>query len=341
MKNTTDHKSMEQTTTPKLSIIIPAYNVETFLPKCLDSVLAQNFTDWEAIIVDDGSTDGTGAICDDYAARDPRFKVIHSPNKGISSARNTGLANAKGEFIGFVDSDDWIEPDMFATLLDDIIKNDADIAKCGYRTVEQNRTTVPTTGSFRVIDGGNAARLMYEDKKIQSFLWDKLYRRSILNVRFPQGRVYEDMYVLLQVLANARKITVNPTPLYNYRQRKNSIVHTKTIDNKRQFIEAVCERYHQVIGMNVDGWSDRDKKKVYILTILRTCRDVVRQFPHTPETDAFLEELRSRLSETSPMDMTVLGPKSAFRLLVLNISTSLFRTALNTTHLKRKKKKLF
>lgn len=332
---------MEQTVTPKLSIIIPAYNVEPFLPKCLDSVLAQNFTDWEAIVVDDGSTDGTGAICDAYAARDSRFKVIHSPNKGISSARNTGLANARGEFIGFVDSDDWADPDMFATLLDDMIKNDADIAKCGYRTVEQNRTIEPLSGTFRIIDGGHASRLLYEDKKIQSFLWDKLYRRNILNIRFPHGRVYEDMFVLLQVLAHARRITINPAPLYNYRQRKNSIVHTKTIDNKRQLIDAVCERYNQVMGMNVEGWSDRDKKKVYILTILRVCRDVVRQFPHTPETDAFLAELRRRLSETSPMDMTVLGPKSAFRLLVLNISTSFFRRTLTATHLKRKKKKLF
>lgn len=332
---------MEQTKTPKLSIIIPAYNVESFLPKCLDSVLAQNFTDWEAIVVDDGSTDGTGAICDEYAARDSRFKVIHSRNKGISSARNTGLANSRGEFIGFVDSDDWVDPDMFATLLDDMVKNNADIAKCGYRIVEQNRTIEPPTGTFRIIDGGHASRLLYEDKKIQSFLWDKLYRRSLLNVRFPQGRVYEDMFVLLQVVANARRITINPAPLYNYRQRRNSIVHTRTIDNKRQLIDAVCERYHQVMMMNVEGWTDRDKKKIYILTILRVCRDVVRQFPHTFETDAFLEELRGRLKETSPMDLTVLGPKSVIRLLALNISPSFFRRTVNAAHLKRKKKKLF
>lgn len=326
---------------PLVSIIMPVYNTAAFLPMALDSIIAQTYSSWEAILVDDGSTDGSGEICDSYAARDPRFRVIHKSNAGVSAARNAGLDAARGEYIGFVDSDDWADPGMFATLVADMERNDADVAKCGFRTVEKDRTHEPSSGSLRVIDGGHAARLLYENKKIRSFLWDKLYRRSIFNVRFPEGRIYEDMCVLLWVLANARKVTLNPTPLYNYRQRGDSIVHTGTIDNKRQLTDAVADRYRQVMNMKVGGWSARDKKKVYILEILKVCCAIVRYFPHTPEADSFLDELRGRLRDTSPGDITVLGPKYMLWFTTLKISPAFFRGTLNATSIKRKKEKTF
>lgn len=335
-----DNKESESSL-PLVSIIMPVYNTAAFLPAALDSILAQTYPAWEAILVDDGSTDDSGAICDSYAARDRRFRVIHKINAGVSAARNIGLDAARGEYIGFVDSDDWADPAMIATMVDDLERNDADVAKCGFRTVEQDRTHEPSRGPFRIIDGGQAARLLYENKKIRSFLWDKLYRRSIFNVRFPEGRVYEDMHVLLWVLANAREVTVNSKPLYNYRQRGDSIVHTGTIDNKRQLTDAFEERYHQVMRMKVGGWSARDKKKVYILEILKVCRAVVRFFPHTREADAFLNDMRERLRDTSPGDISVLGPKYMLWLMTLKISPAFFRGTLKATGMKKKKENTF
>ena len=117
---------------PKISIIVPVYKVEQYLYRCLDSIVAQTFTDWECLLIDDGSPDDSGAICDEYAEKDSRFRVIHQKNSGVSAARNAGLAVARGEWIGFVDSDDWIEPDFCKTLLVAIEQTGKDCATCGY-----------------------------------------------------------------------------------------------------------------------------------------------------------------------------------------------------------------
>ena len=125
---------------PELSIIVPVYKVEKYLPKCLDSILAQTFTDFELILIDDGSPDRCGDICDEYAAKDDRLIVIHQENKGVSAARNAGLDIARGEYIGFVDSDDWIEPEMYETMLATAKESEAEIVACGANHSDETET---------------------------------------------------------------------------------------------------------------------------------------------------------------------------------------------------------
>lgn len=122
-------------TSPKISIIVPVYKVEQYLRRCLDSIVAQTFTDWECILIDDGSPDNSGVICDEYVAKDNRFHVIHKENKGVSAARNAGLDAARGEWIGFVDSDDWIEPKTYETALNSVVCENADVICFGVRFV--------------------------------------------------------------------------------------------------------------------------------------------------------------------------------------------------------------
>lgn len=125
---------------PELSIIVPVYKVEKYLPKCIDSILAQTFRDFELILIDDGSPDNCGAICDEYAARDSRIKVIHQKNTGVSAARNAGLDIASGTYLGFVDSDDWIEPEMYATMIATAKEKQVDVVVCGLRYVDEEGT---------------------------------------------------------------------------------------------------------------------------------------------------------------------------------------------------------
>lgn len=128
-----------------ISIIVPVYNVELYLRQCLDSILSQTFKDWECILIDDGSTDSSPSICDEYVSRDSRFKVAHKINEGLSSARNEALKLAKGEYIGFVDSDDWIEPEMYEVLYSNIKEYNADISMVGYRMEFRGRHSTKHT----------------------------------------------------------------------------------------------------------------------------------------------------------------------------------------------------
>ncbi|MDE6447932.1 MAG: glycosyltransferase, partial [Muribaculaceae bacterium] len=148
--------------TPKISIIVPIYKVERYLPECLDSIIRQTFTDWECILVDDGSPDNCGKICDEYAARDPRFRVIHQKNGGLSAARNSGISIAKAQYIGFVDSDDWIEAEMFQTLYNLIRQDDYDMAQVGifneYRGKSHRKQLVRTP---IILDRRNTVRHLF------------------------------------------------------------------------------------------------------------------------------------------------------------------------------------
>lgn len=212
-----------------ISVIIPVYNVDRYLGECLDSVLAQTVKELEVILVDDGSTDRSGEICDMYAERDARVKVIHQPNSGRSAARNAALAAASGEYVGFVDSDDWIEPRMYETLLNALERTGADLAICGYwfeytwgRRVKQPMLPASTLPRDRAIE------LLVEDRYIQSLSCDKLFRREVLQARYPEGRAtYEDSAVMLSWFSNLHEVVICPEPMYHYRMRMSGVVNTR------------------------------------------------------------------------------------------------------------------
>ncbi len=209
-----------------VSVIVPLYNVEAYLPACLDSLCAQTHRDFEVILVDDGSTDGSGAICERYAAADGRFKVVHQQNAGVAAARNAGLDQVRGAYISFVDSDDEVSPRFLETLLG----ADADIAQCGFVTERGGLAGVGATGGraapFERMDGREASRaLQLDGTGTWGVLWNKLYRVSLFEgVRFPAGRQHEDEFVVWRALWAAHSVAVCAEPLYFYRQRPGSIM---------------------------------------------------------------------------------------------------------------------
>lgn len=217
----------------KLSIIVPVYNVEPYIRRCVDSILAQTFTEFEMILVDDGSPDNCPAICDEYARKDSRVKVIHKENGGLSDARNAGLDIAQGEYIGFVDSDDFIHPQMYEILIHYGEKTYADIVQCQFNYFSDNEMickesvddsqlkTIELSGSEVIADFNNKKYI------VNSTVCNKMYRSTIFHsIRFPKGYYYEDSYIQLETLERSNRITIVEYALYYYFQRTGSIMHS-------------------------------------------------------------------------------------------------------------------
>lgn len=211
---------------PLLSIIVPVYDVERYLPKCMDSILAQTFTDFELILVDDGSPDNCPALCDAAAAKDARIRVLHQKNGGLSAARNAGLDVARGEWIGFVDSDDYIAPEMYETLYKAVQSTGADLALCDYVKVDETGALCTQT-HVAVPQKSLTGREL-----LQKAYWttvqiacNKLYHRTIFaQLRYPVGKLNEDFFVIPEICLNTQKAVVVPDVLYYYVQRGDSIM---------------------------------------------------------------------------------------------------------------------
>ena len=206
---------------PLLSIIVPVYNVERYLPKCIDSILAQTFTDFELILVEDGSPDNCPALCDAAAAKDARIRVIHQKNGGLSAARNAGLDAARGEWIGFVDSDDYIAPEMYEVLYQAVQSTGADLALCDYAEVDETGALCPPMhiSLAEQVFTGRELLKNATDSMIQP-AWNKLYRRAV----FAQGKLNEDLFLIPEVCLQIQKAVVVPKALYYYVQRGGSIM---------------------------------------------------------------------------------------------------------------------
>ena len=212
----------------KLSIIIPVYNVAVFLPETIQSVLAQDLQDFELILVDDGATDGSGDICDRFAQMDPRVRVIHQANAGVSAARNAGLEAARGEFIGWVDSDDIIEKDMYAVMLSLAEKYGAQIVQCEHDRLSTLNGAARGSAAI-TLDGPAFVRRIFTKQggryTNQVALWSKIYKKELLDdIRFPVGQTFEDDQQVYKVCLKADTIVDIPDILYHYIKRENSII---------------------------------------------------------------------------------------------------------------------
>lgn len=233
---------------PLLSIIVPVYNVEKYLAACLDSILAQTYAHFELIAIDDGSPDGSPSICDSYAARDKRVRVIHQQNAGLAAARNRGLDEARGDLIGFVDSDDTISPGMYMALYEAMAESRADISVCNYRCVDEAGSPVLEEDlpiRDEVLVGTEAIiRKLEEDK---SWYWviacNKLYRRELLEpIRFAQGKLHEDEFFIHHVLVRCHKAACVSGALYIYLQRGGSITGSGFSLRRLDAAEALFDR---------------------------------------------------------------------------------------------------
>lgn len=220
---------------PRLSIITPVYNTADYLEETVNSILAQTFSEFELILVDDGSTDGSGTLCDMLAKRDPRIRVIHKENGGVASARNVGLDAARGDYIGWVDSDDWISPVMYQTLMETAQRYDAKIVQCEYKRKREwlvleepvifpEPTVFDGIGSLKRIHQGRYSNYMA--------LWSKIYRRELYEgLRFTEGRAFEDDECVPLLLYRSDRSVFLDVPMYRYTFREGSIVISPNVEN--------------------------------------------------------------------------------------------------------------
>ena len=226
---------------PKVSIIIPAYNIAPYLERCLESVRHQTYKELQIIIVDDGSTDQTGQIADSFAERDKRFHVIHKENRGVSAARKTGLEKAEGDYIGFVDGDDYIEPEMYEKLVGLAVEYGADIAHCGYQMVFPDRVDMyHGTKQLKEQDTYTGVKDLLEGNLVEPGLWNKIYRRKLFNqINYDENIVInEDLLLNFFLFHRSEKAVFTDVPYYHYMVRKNS---ASTSDwNERKLLDPVC-----------------------------------------------------------------------------------------------------
>ena len=227
-----------------ISIIIPIYNSEKYLEKSVRSVLAQTYTDIEIILINDGSTDGSGGICDMLATEDCRVKAVHKQNGGVASARNVGVAAARGDYIGFADSDDYLEPDMFEYLITSASKYNADIVQCGYvKEYPNSRLEYNPVKSITELDTLAALDEIFRYRKLCNSLVNKLIKRSLFEgIVFPEGKVYEDLATMWKIIQKAGKTLCLPGIKYHYIQYDNSISNVSRLQNACDMWDALAER---------------------------------------------------------------------------------------------------
>ena len=230
---------------PLISLIIPCYNAKQTLGKCLDSVIQQSYINLEIIIVDDGSTDETSMIYEDFLRKDERIKIFKQENSGVSKARNKGLAVATGEYICFVDSDDWVESDYCSELYHSLVKENADIAivEASYEDENGNIVFSKPISEEMVIDGKRALALLLEDNIIQSHPWGKLYKVSFFrNVNFPENlKCFEDYSTLFKVFDKAIRVVKSNKKLYHYIQHEHSLSHNLSPETAYYFYLAIMD----------------------------------------------------------------------------------------------------
>ena len=228
-----------------ISVIVPVFNVKPYLEKCLDSILAQTNNDLEVLIIDDGSTDGCGEICDRYAEQDHRIQVFHTKNNGLSAARNLGLDRVHGEYIGFVDSDDWIEPDMYERLFDLAEQTDADIITCRFYKEFRDRIE-ESSGPLKQfsVEGRDVLRTYLLQHEICQDSWNNLFKAELFkSIRYPDGRSFEDYSIKPLLLQKAKKMVYTPACLLHYRNRQNSLSNVHTLKSNVDFWLAFRERF--------------------------------------------------------------------------------------------------
>lgn len=274
---------------PKISIIVPVYKVEKYLPRCVDSILSQTFKDFECILVDDGSPDNCGKICDEYAKKDSRIIVIHKENGGLSDARNAGIDVASGDYIGFVDSDDWIHPQMYEILYNYITKFNLGFVSCNYLNVYDNdnfdiQEKYDISNEINIYnrtDVFNNFSSKNYNSKITPMVWNKLYSKSIFDkLRFEKGKINEDEYFMFPSIFLADDIGVIDHKLYYYyKSRNDSIMNSNFSPAKLNSVESILSKYKFLKNNNFNEESDT----FYILYIHRLIGMYKKIYTEYPE----------------------------------------------------------
>lgn len=280
--------------TKLISVIVAAYNIAGYIERGIDSIRKQTYQNLEIIVVDDGSTDDTGNICDVLALKDARVQVIHKENGGPAQARNVGIARAKGSYIGFVDGDDWIDSDMYEKMLGALREQDADIAICRYRQVHKAYTEDLSVDRAIVFEEQEALQYYVQETKeyaIQNAAWNKLYKREILEgITFPVGKWYEDIMFATMALARAGRCVYLDTACYNYIiDREGSIMNTQI--NPRTFTDQIPAYYEKTKFLIELGRQDlADVHDYFFYKRLLLFYDQLQK-TDVPDKDKYLEQI--------------------------------------------------
>lgn len=305
---------------PLISVIVPVYNVEAFVERSLRSIIGQTYANLEIIVVNDGSTDRSFEICKKIAKEDRRIFLLEQENQGLSAARNTGIARSKGEYIMFVDSDDWLSPNMIEFLFTEIKKYDVKLAMCGFQKVkDEANVKLPKIDKTEVISSGNAIERMLLGEWWSACM--KLYSSEIFRkVRFPEGRTFEDYAVMVKILEQCEKVTYNSAPLYFYLTREGSIT-TKPL-NPRNFDEILNSvevldyvkknhpQYYRQAERNLGAsliklilkiYQDKsgkfDEKLGWLLPILNEHKKTLLKNPYLPSKQKLIVRMLTALDE--------------------------------------------
>ena len=253
-----------------VSVIIPVYNVEQYLDVCVKSVIQQTYKNLEIILIDDGSEDCSGQICDLWKKKDDRIEVIHKKNGGLSDARNVGLNRASGEWIIFVDSDDFINKNLVQIVLEYAKNNHSDLVTFEYLEISEQCNENPEyVGKIEqeIYTGSQLLRAFIQTEKGSMVAWNKLYRKEIWKqIRYPVGKIHEDEFVIVDILQNIECATVIDAKLYYYRQRKGSIIDNKNKKADYDALEAYRLRCEKVV----------DNSELYHLTLNRYLQQLIK-----------------------------------------------------------------
>jgi len=233
---------------PKISVIVPVYNVEKYVSKCIESIINQTYRNLEIIIVNDGSTDKSGDICDYYAKKDDRIVLIHQENQGLSMARNNAIDIASGDYVGFVDSDDWIASDMYHTLYGNATEYGADISMCNFYNVREDGVKSPysvESEGIKVLEG--VYKVAHNIRLSFNCVWNRLYRRYLFeDIRFPKGKTFEDIFVMHRLVDMANRVVLSSECKYYYLLRQAGITLSPFNLKQTDDIEAFIERHDYV-----------------------------------------------------------------------------------------------
>lgn len=263
---------------PEISIILAAYNMEKYLRQAIDSVLVQEFTDWECILVDDGSNDSSPKICDEYANKDRRIKVIHKPNGGLSDARNAGMAVMRGKYVTFLDADDWMAPTHLSTLRKVMLKYDADMVQGGFWKEYKHFTHVrPLVNEEKLISGNEIFLEFTRQEILTAHVWNKLFRREIIKSPFPKGKLIEDIYALTDWLQNADKIAVTPEPVYHYRMRRGSIMHSNFAECQFDYVSNNIRRTETAYKLFPELFQEWERNKYHYIHAVKGAKMIARR----------------------------------------------------------------
>lgn len=325
---------------PKITVVVPVYNVKPYLNKCLQSLVNQTYQNLSVVLVDDGSTDGCSVVCDEWAGKYDNISVIHQKNQGVSAARNAGLAIVDSEYVGFADSDDWLEPQMYENLMAACIDNDADIAICRHQYVNLDGKILSIDGcpDHRVLTHVEATKEIMKDEEFTSFAWNKLYHSSLFHdIKYPVGRKFEDTAMTYKVFYAAKRIVTIPFVGYNYLSNPNGTCQSavqgeKYCNNFVDNIKAFTERY-------MFARTHADLADMIPLCALKAY-GMLQGFLHAASkkyelTDKQWSELFEDLKVLRYKDLTLLPASKKLDYLIFRVSKNLLKFYLRIVGLKR------